>query len=92
MSEKILQNISDQADEISKSVLAVYKPDQHHDVNKEALTKQTVEYLEKCANFLKIKLLNEANKKLYANKAALADRIILVLESFFPNYLPRLQW
>ena len=71
--EEIVQNLIDQADSTTKTVLSVYKADQDHEVNKEALVKNTVEYLENCAAFLKIKLLNEYNKKLY--KSALADRI-----------------
>ena len=83
--EEIVQNLIDQADSTTKTVLSVYKADQDHEVNKEALVKNTVEYLENCAAFLKIKLLNEHNKKLY-NKSTLADSIILVLESFFPTF------
>lgn len=79
-----LKQIIEQADDVSKAVLAVYKHDKHHDINKEALAKQTVEYLETCAAYLKIKLVDNTSKKLFSNKAALADQIILVIESYFP--------
>ena len=59
----ILQNIINLADPIVKSVLSVYRHDEDHAVNQEALCKQTVEYLEKCATFLNITYLNDANKK-----------------------------
>lgn len=83
--QQILQEIASKAGDVAKVVLATYSPEKDHEVNKEAMIKNTVEYLETCALFLKIKLLNEANKKLYPNKSALADRIILVIESFFPT-------
>ena len=82
--EIIVKGLVEQADPIVQSVLNVYKTDEEHAVNKEALSKQTVEYLEKCATFFKIKFLNNANKKLY-NKSQLSDRIILMIESYFPT-------
>ena len=83
--EEILKHLHDQADATTQTVLKAYNADRDHEVNREALVKNSGEYLESCAAFLKIKLLNEYNKKLYANKSALADRIILMLESLFPT-------
>ena len=80
-----LEELSNFADEISKAVLATYNPEEDHTVNKGNLIKHTVEYLERCAAFLKITLLNEEGRKLYANKSLLADRMILIIESYFPT-------
>ena len=83
--KNIIQDISNLADSTSKAVLTTYNPEEDHGVNKGNLIKHTVEYLERCASFLNIELLNNHGKKLFANKAALADRVILVIESFFPT-------
>ena len=82
--EDILKQNSDQADDISKAVLVVYKHDLDHEVNNEALAKLTVPYLETCADYLQIKLVDSANNKLFSTKIKLADQIILAIESYFP--------
>ena len=82
--EDILKQISDQADDISKAVLVVYKHDLDHEVNNEALAKLTVPYLETCADYLQIKLVDSANNKLFSTKIKLADQSILAIESYFP--------
>ena len=63
--EDILQDILNHADEIVKAVLAVYQHEEDHEVNQEALCKLTVDYLERCAVFLKIKYRTDDNKRLY---------------------------
>ena len=82
---KILEEISGLADSTSKAVLATYNPEEDHAVNKGNMTKHNVEYLERCASFLNIKLINEQGRKLFTTKANLADRVILIIESLFPT-------
>ena len=49
--EDIVKGLIEQADPIVQSVLRCYKTDEDNAVNKEALSKNTVDYLEKCADF-----------------------------------------
>ena len=48
-------------------------------------SKFKLESLENCANFLKIEIEDENKKKKYTNKADLADRLIMKIESLFPQ-------
>ena len=81
-----LNKILDQAGQISRAVIASYNQNNDANENRDALIKHSADSLEKTALFLKIELLNDAGKKFYPRKAALAERIILVLESYFPTY------
>ena len=82
----VLNKILDQAGQISSAVITSYDPNKDANENRDALTKHSADSLEKTALFLKIELLNDAGKKFYPRKAALAERIMLVLESYFPAY------
>ena len=76
------------SDNVSKNIISTYDPDVQHTVNTTKISSSRFKLvdLEQCASFLKIKLTKDPdNKKIFTNKASLADRIILKIESLFPQ-------
>lgn len=71
-------------DPASQQVIRAYNHSATHKVNLSNLTTSTfkVPLLNACANFLGLATEDDDNKKLYANKKTLADRIIIKIESF----------
>ena len=75
-------------DSVSRNIISTYDPEVQHNVNitKISSSKYKLADLEQCATFLKIKLTKDPdNKKIFPNKTSLADRIILKIESLFPQ-------
>ena len=84
-----LLRLADEAqDNISKKIISAYKKDVAHQTNitNMSSSKYRLSELETCAEFLKIPLINDTcGKKLFPNKAALSDRLIIKIESLFPQ-------
>ena len=85
---ELLRLADDAADNVSKNVISAYRKDVAHKSNVASISssKFRLAELETCAKFMKIPLTNEGcSKKLYSNKADLADRLIVKIESLFPQ-------
>ena len=84
-----LMRLADEVqDNVSKKVISAYKKDvaHHTNITNMSSSKFRLSELESCATFLKIPLTNETDgKKLFSNKAALSDRLIIKIESLFPQ-------
>ena len=65
--DEIMQGMLNKADPIVQSVLKVYKTDQDHAVNKEVLSKQTVEYLKSVLLFFRLNTLTMQIKRFIIN-------------------------
>ena len=69
-----------------RKVLEAYRDHVKYSTNIKAInnTKFNATQLEECLNFLKLKTKKEDKTPIYTNKATLADRIVLMIESYFP--------
>ena len=83
--ELAIGNLLSEADPISKKIISEYKHTAKHSSNVSVLSssKFTAENLESCAQFLGLKTRHGENDKIYSNKQSMADRITLMIESYF---------
>ena len=83
--ELAIGNLLSEADSISKKIISEYKHTAKHSSNVSVLSssKFTAENLESCAQFLGLKTRHGENDKIYSNKQSMADRITLMIESYF---------
>ena len=68
---------------LCKKVIAAYSPSATYKANRANIKKFDANHLEDTAKFLKFKVRDENDKKLYKNLTVLSDRIILKIESLF---------
>ena len=75
------------ADDTCRPIISAYSHSSNHGKNVTALSgsKFSADSLETCANFLGLKTRDENENKIYSNKRTLADRIVLMIESFFES-------
>ncbi len=83
----VIGHLMSQADDISKTVLTAYDNSKDRPVNSKVLggAKFQVPSLDACAKFLGIPTLDAGDVRIFPNKPALAMRIIMEIESLFPN-------
>ena len=83
----VIGHLMSKADDISKTVLTAYDNSKDRPVNSKVLggAKFQVPSLDACAKFLGIPTLDSADARIFPNKPALAMRIIMEIESLFPN-------
>ena len=85
---EILRLADEPSDNNSKEIISAYKQDVNHNTNVANISSSKIklEKLENCATFLNIAIINQTtNKKIFSNKSLLADRIVLRIESLFPQ-------
>ena len=84
---ELLQQADEASETITKNIISSYNQNLSHKTNicNMSSSKFKLESLENCANFLKIEIEDENKKKKYTNKADLADRLIMKIESLFPQ-------
>ena len=80
----ILGALYNQADALTKKVLAAYNPTVKYNVNLQNVKRFNGEHIEAAATFLGFKVRAD-NKKLYKNLNQLSDRVILKIESLFES-------
>ena len=70
----------------AKKVLRKYRPDVSHAANFKAVKSLNNPLLEKCAEYIKLKVRStDTQDQFYSNKEVLVDRIILKIESYLPD-------
>ena len=84
---ELLRLADENSDTVLKNIFSTYNPDAAHKTNVTNISssKFKLESLEKCADFFKIPLLDKKDKKIFTKKAQLADRLVLKIESLFPQ-------
>ena len=84
----IIGKLSSVADAISKTVISAYNDKVAHatNVSKMSASKFNLAALERCAEFLNVKIVDSAGNALFSNKNALANRIILAIKALFPSH------
>ena len=84
---ELLRLADNEPDNVAKNLICCYDESKDHAANVESMSSSKVKVSdqETCAKFLRIKLVDEDNKKIYSNNAKLADRIIIKIESLFPK-------
>ena len=72
---------------ITRKILEAYRHTVKYSTNIKAInhTKFSLPQLEKCLQFLKLQTRGTKEEAIYTNKATAADRIILMIESYFPS-------
>ena len=73
------------ADVISRKIISAYNCEAKHLSNVTKLSSSifSAPDLDVCATFLKIRILDDDQNKIYSNKKVVADRIILKIKSYF---------